>query len=1163
MPTEIKSTIGSDPSRDYPTIQAWKTATDAFDLVGTDRIYLGELYMDDDEGFVLNSATQLAFANPNTSATQYRRLAPAAGHEFDPYSDDGRTGVRIRKEFDFSADDFALRIRETGFRIDGGIGIFGSQSLDTGAATAHRLILVQASNVYVEGVHLEWLARGVDCDIVTALELGQSGSDIASSCRVHNLLVRGAGIDEGFEYGVRLVGTTSAMGGHFLQNSTIARVSAGSAPKGIHSSLTAGAAAGKCYNVAVLQTGREAQDGVDWTGIAEGAFWALGGCASEDGTAPLASTETDAVLIGPADFGSIDGRDFRPRLGSLMRTSGVDLSGDADATKTDWDGTPWFGATWGLGPHQAAAPSSLGQQPTVTTTYIGKGLAISHPDQWERKTRRHLVSEGARELGVLADGVYELDNDCTEPENLSLWTDGTSQMETGYPAESDRAPYFGFGRMWTFRTKTTATTFAGMHIDCGKMAAPDTWNVLTCRVSERDASGFRLNIVNQTLSQSHTVDYEWTAGVPVFKTFGGTGTMISTVAGPFNVGGIDEYEIAHAYKSQSGIDTTAHDRHAWIYVPEGGSADNTDVQGDIGFVRMVTRSDPLNPDESFGWCLGQQVSPGNAGTLSFGETGFPVVDSTRYRELQGVKRYDIPEADGALIRDTGAAEMIRVYEDYLRLVGFAVESQHDEATGAADQWCVRVPAARHAIIDSLYLSIQVGSVVNDNTCLELGRSAYRVSGRNVVARGSGGALGASRGFYSDGGAEFCDLSNCIAHEITAGASAAGFEHDTVPAATVLVRNAIATDCDTDYVQVGALYQDSCTASDTTAAGPGAQDSQSSADLYEDASSGDFRLSPTSAAIGSGTSLSAFFSTDFAGLARSAPWERGVFEGFAFAPLTPAAPLLNTAYLCTIWEIERLDGTTLRFCDVNEPITYRGQPYTPVAGFDATARRSQAGLADASLEATGAVSSAAISDTDLRAGRYRGARVFERLLDFRYPFAEAVLTREWVLDELEFDEEIWKAQIVGPADLLTRKVGGIATRRCDYDFGDPDTCRANAAANTIDVAVTTVDDARRTFRASSISGGYADDYFGAGKMLWLTGSNAGLRGVVKDYTQTGRIVKLQVRQAFDIQVGDTVRLVPGCRKRFTLDCVIKHSNGINFGGNPHMPGSDAAFATPQP
>ena len=55
--------------------------------------------------------------------------------------------------------------------------------------------------------------------------------------------------------------------------------------------------------------------------------------------------------------------------------------------------------------------------------------------------------------------------------------------------------------------------------------------------------------------------------------------------------------------------------------------------------------------------------------------------------------------------------------------------------------------------------------------------------------------------------------------------------------------------------------------------------------------------------------------------------------------------------------------------------------------------------------------------------------------------------------------------------------------------------------------------------------------------------------------TGGAFVLAFAVPFNIAVGDTFSVVPGCRHRRTEDCKNKFSNVINFRGFPDVPGND--------
>lgn len=92
----------------------------------------------------------------------------------------------------------------------------------------------------------------------------------------------------------------------------------------------------------------------------------------------------------------------------------------------------------------------------------------------------------------------------------------------------------------------------------------------------------------------------------------------------------------------------------------------------------------------------------------------------------------------------------------------------------------------------------------------------------------------------------------------------------------------------------------------------------------------------------------------------------------------------------------------------------------------------------------------------------------------------------------------------------------------------------------------------------VSGGMAFAYgavgfYTYGKLTFTSGANINLSMEVKSYA-TGTI-ELQLPMPFPIAIGDTYTIVAGCGGRFTEDCIMKFNNGLNFRGEPHLPGVD--------
>ena len=184
------------------------------------------------------------------------------------------------------------------------------------------------------------------------------------------------------------------------------------------------------------------------------------------------------------------------------------------------------------------------------------------------------------------------------------------------------------------------------------------------------------------------------------------------------------------------------------------------------------------------------------------------------------------------------------------------------------------------------------------------------------------------------------------------------------------------------------------------------------------------------------------------------------------------------------------------------------------------------------------------------------------LDPRFPGTFPISERFYEIADTRFDGERWSVELIGRTNELRKRRGEINSNRCPYVWGSDD-CGADVDSFTeYDVAVTEVLDKRRSFRASGIPSGRADDFFGKGFLQFSIGSNTALSFEVKSYTQATREFVLVERTPFDIAVGDTFTAKAGCRKRYQEDCIDKFVNGINYGGDALAPTTDEALETPQ-
>jgi len=529
-----------------------------------------------------------------------------------------------------------------------------------------------------------------------------------------------------------------------------------------------------------------------------------------------------------------------------------------------------------------------------------------------------------------------------------------------------------------------------------------------------------------------------------------------------------------------------------------------------------------------------------------------VTDSRCYRIIRPAtgQRYDPITDTGVWITGTGA-QTISVSEDYFSIEGVGIGNTSAGGSRVALEF-----KGKANLADGVYARVLASTGSADAACF-YGRTKANQQWRNCIAQGAGaGTAGANYGFRATGVEPL--IFNCVAADIDgAGGTSYGFYTSS---GLAQVYNCIGSDCDTDFASSTDPLEDYNISTDTSAAGPHSIVSATSVALFVSQANRDFRLlDADSAANNAGYSLSLLFSTDFDGEDRFAPWEIGAYDGFATPPLLSAQPVGSSATLSTLLLVERTDATVQGFTDHNRELTHEGIAYTPGAGFDKSNNRASAAMRASNVELRGTITSDAITDDDLWARRYDGARVTERVVNWRFPWATPTVKSVYYIETIQWTGEEWIANCSAQASRLTQEIGSLMSRDCPYVVGDAN-CRYDVRLQSeYSQTVTSVPTQRAIFRASGLSS-VADEHYRFGKVVWLTGDNAGLESEVLAYTDATRQFEIQDQTPFEIQVGDTFHAIVGC-SGLRDDCATKFTNIVNFGGDPYMPGADRMLEGP--
>lgn len=252
----------------------------------------------------------------------------------------------------------------------------------------------------------------------------------------------------------------------------------------------------------------------------------------------------------------------------------------------------------------------------------------------------------------------------------------------------------------------------------------------------------------------------------------------------------------------------------------------------------------------------------------------------------------------------------------------------------------------------------------------------------------------------------------------------------------------------------------------------------------------------------------------------------------------------TVALC--WTLSRTDGVTIGLTDHDRDLVIDGLLHRAAPGMTPAAVVRSDGVEPDTTEAAGALTSGAISESDLLAGRWDGAQVRVRAVDWT---SGAVLAElgGGTIGSVEAREGAFTAELRGSAAALDAPVAEETSALCRAELGDR-RCRVAMAARRRFARVLAADGAVVTLDASEPGA----NAYGEGRLRWLSGANCGLESAVA--VSAGSAVTLRSVPRFAVEAGALVLVEEGCDKTIAT-CAARFANAANFRGEPYLPGID--------
>ncbi|MGE0294962.1 MAG: DUF2163 domain-containing protein, partial [Hyphomonadaceae bacterium] len=140
-------------------------------------------------------------------------------------------------------------------------------------------------------------------------------------------------------------------------------------------------------------------------------------------------------------------------------------------------------------------------------------------------------------------------------------------------------------------------------------------------------------------------------------------------------------------------------------------------------------------------------------------------------------------------------------------------------------------------------------------------------------------------------------------------------------------------------------------------------------------------------------------------------------------------------LATLWKVTRRDGTIMGFTDHDADLVVSGVTYAAATGYTRTAIKSSADFAVDNLDLEGIISSAAVTEQDLRAGLYYGAEVLVMACNYASIASGTVTLRRGWIGQITVRNGTYVAELRGLTDRLQQTIGRVYGRDCGADLGD--------------------------------------------------------------------------------------------------------------------------------
>lgn len=263
--------------------------------------------------------------------------------------------------------------------------------------------------------------------------------------------------------------------------------------------------------------------------------------------------------------------------------------------------------------------------------------------------------------------------------------------------------------------------------------------------------------------------------------------------------------------------------------------------------------------------------------------------------------------------------------------------------------------------------------------------------------------------------------------------------------------------------------------------------------------------------------------------------------------------------CQLWRITRTDGEVFRYTSLDRDFLWGTETFKACASLQPSASESESTLdAAGSIELEGLIDDEGITAEDLYSGKFDDAYVEVWLVPYEGPTDYTRRLAAGWTGTLSMGDATFRMEVLGPSSKLKQtSLVETYTAACRFEFGDQ---RCGFDRETTKVAGSVLEASTRAEFIVQLAAEDTSTTWENGKLVWLTGANAGQTVEIKSLDLSTGLLSLWVTCWFVPQPGDTFSAYPGCDHTFDGGCTL-YANTLRYGGFKDIPGNDALQETP--